>query len=82
MRVVGEIPHEKFKITVFSGNNKYQLKIEIDEYEQVFKIPTDQLQSWEDIKPLVTHDFLVKCLHRFVAMRTEWTDTINNNTKL
>lgn len=74
MRVVGEIPHEKFKITVFSGNNKYHLKIEIDAFEQVYKIPSSAVNSWEEIKPMVTHDFLVNCLHRFMSMREEWND--------
>lgn len=78
MRVVGDIPHEKFKITVFSGNNKYHIKIEIDAYEQVFKVPHDEVNSWEDLKPLLTHDFLVSCLHRFVAMREEWNNALKN----
>jgi hypothetical protein len=38
MRVVGEIPHSDCKITIFSWNNRYLIKLEQGLLEQTFKV--------------------------------------------
>ncbi len=72
MRVVAEIPHSHFKIQVFSWNAKYQIKIEIDQYEQTYKVSETNVNSLEDVKSLITEDFLNKVMGRMISMREDW----------
>jgi hypothetical protein len=75
MRTVAEIPHSRFKITVFNWNAKYILKIELDVYEQVYKLPEDAVTSLEQVKAMVTPTFLDSCFQRFLSMRKDFTET-------
>ena len=72
MRVIEEIPHPKFKIQIFNYNSKYIVKVELGQFEQSFKIGESDVIGLEDIKSMVNKDFLSKCLHRFVEMRSDW----------
>ena len=68
MRIVKEIPHSKFKISVFSWNDKYILKIELDNFEQGFKFSQHDF-TLQNVEDLCTDDFLLECLRTFVKMR-------------
>lgn len=72
MRVVAEIPHERYKIQVFNYNSKYILKIELGQFEQVFKIGEFDVMGLDDVKAMITPALLDNCLDRFVAMRADW----------
>jgi hypothetical protein len=76
MRTVAEIPHELFKITVFSYNSKYILKIELDSYEQVFKISEDSDYNLEDIKAILNENFLDEAFKVFLSMRENFTKAL------
>jgi len=81
MRVVEEIAHPVFKITVFSWNGKYLIKIELDQYEQTFKIKEQDVMGTNDIKAMLNDAFLESCMHRFITMRQDFSKTfqsINN----
>ena len=73
MRVVEEIPHHTFKITVFNWNGKYLVKIEVATYEQTYKIDESSVRGVDDVKRLLTEEFLEACMRRFVEMRTDFT---------
>ena len=77
MRIVAEIPHPRFKITVFQWNAKFLLKVELDVYEQVYKLPEDAVTGVDQVKRLVTPVFLDSCFQRFLSMRTDFTETYN-----
>lgn len=72
MRTVAEIPHHTFRISVFSYNAKYILKIELGQFEQVYKINEMDVNGLEDIKSMVNDAFLEQCMDRFLSMRTDW----------
>lgn len=72
MRVIAEIPHNRYKIQIFNYNSKYILKIELGQFEQVFKIGELDVMGLEDIHAMVTEELLENCLERFVSMRTDW----------
>lgn len=74
MRIVEEIPHPQFKITVFSWNNKYIIKIEIGQFEQVYKINDMDVSGLDDIHKMLNQDFLEKVMHRFMDMRTDFSE--------
>ena len=72
MRLVETIPHDRFTIQVFAWNGKYLLKIELDQYEQTFKIPETDVMGAGALKTVLTPDFLHAVLKIFVEMRTVW----------
>lgn len=78
MRVVKEIPHEKYKIQIFQYNNKYILKIELGQFEQTYKIGETDVFGLEDVERMITEELLTNTLHRFVEMRNDWSEAFKN----
>lgn len=78
MRVVEEIPHNQFKITVFSWNNKYIVKIEIGQFEQSYKINESDVMGVDDIKMMLNDEFLSKVMARFVEMRSDFSKSFQS----
>ena len=68
MRIVGEIPHADCKITLFSWNNRYLIKIERGRFEQTFKINQFDLLVEDDLKKIVNSTFIDESLARFKLM--------------
>lgn len=77
MRVIGEISHPLCKISIFYMNQKYIIKVEKDTYEQTYKLSEFDylIKDVEDIKKLVSENFIQKCLAIFLNMQE-----INNQT--
>jgi hypothetical protein len=81
MRIVKEIPHERYKIQLHQYNGKYILKIELGQYEQSYKINELDIEDSNAIDKMLTEEFLKNCLSRFLTMRRDWEkafDTIKN----
>tara|TARA_B100000768_G_scaffold112236_1_gene103966 strand:+ start:11944 stop:12183 length:240 start_codon:yes stop_codon:yes gene_type:complete len=78
MRVIAEIPHSHFKIQIFSWNGKYQLKIEIDQYEQTYKVSETNVKGLEEVKALITEEFLSKVMGRMISMREDWNEALKS----
>lgn len=72
MRLVTDIPHARYKIQVFHYNSKYIVKIELGQFEQVYKIGELDINGLEDVVKMVNEDLLKNCLERFIAMRSDW----------
>jgi hypothetical protein len=70
MRIIDEIPHELFKINVFNWNSKFILKIELDNFEQHFKISEDAVKGPEDIRKILNDAFLDEVFKNFLNMRS------------
>lgn len=72
MRVIAEIPHPEFKISVFSWNGKFIVKIEAGIYEQAFRISEDIVEGdIEKIKVLIDEELIASCRARFLSMRDD-----------
>ncbi len=78
MRIVKEIPHPRFKITVFSWNQKYIIKIEDAHLEQVYKIDEHQVAGLAEVEQMINTPFLLKVLERFAAMSQDFNETWQN----
>ena len=78
MRIVEEIPHNQFKISIFSWNNKFIIKIEIGQFEQVYKINESDVMGVDDIKSMLDDAFLSKVMNRFVDMRSDFANSYKN----
>lgn len=68
MRIIGEIPHPDCKITLFSWNNRYLIKLEQGLLEQTFKVDQFDLPGEETLNQIVSPDFIDEALARFDAM--------------
>ncbi|MGB3468278.1 MAG: hypothetical protein WBA74_23535 [Cyclobacteriaceae bacterium] len=69
MRVVKEIPGDRYNTTIYSWNNKYLVKIEQGNYEQTFKVNEMDLLPGTDISEIVADEvFLKKVEDRFRDM--------------
>lgn len=78
MRVVGEIPNPHCKITIFSWNNKYLIKLEQGLLEQTFKVSEMDVTGDEDIKKLIEGNFLKSALERFNNMNQSLYEALEN----
>ena len=68
MRVVSEIPHPEVKITVFSWNGKYLIKLEKGPLEQTYKVSEIDVLDETDINKMLDDTFIIKALERFSEM--------------
>lgn len=78
MRIVKEIPHERYKIQLHQYNGKYILKIELGQYEQSFKINELDIDDSNAIDKMLSEEFLKNCLGRFLTMRRDWEKAFDN----
>ena len=78
MRVIADIPHPRYKIQIFLYNAKYLVKIELGQFEQIFKIAESDVSGLEELKRMVTDQLLRNSLDRFLSMRTDWEEAFKN----
>lgn len=81
MRLVTEVPHSRYKIQIFNYNSKFIVKIELDQFEQVYKIGETDVNGVEEVLKMVNESLLKNSLTRFIEMRSDWGNAfkeINN----
>tara|TARA_Y100001978_G_C23450757_1_gene317572 strand:- start:235 stop:483 length:249 start_codon:yes stop_codon:yes gene_type:complete len=76
MRLIKRIPHDRFLIELHQYNGKYLLKLSLDHYEQIYKIPEDQLENTDFFNELINASFLKSCLNRFISMRSDFLNQL------
>ncbi|WPV01860.1 hypothetical protein SNE26_08750 [Mucilaginibacter sp. cycad4] len=75
MRIIAELPHLDFKISILNMNNKFIVKIEQGSLEQSYKIPEmDLTDGVNSVFELLDDEFLKKVATRFNDMRTDYKD--------
>lgn len=77
MRIIGEIPHPDCKITLFSWNNRYLIKIEQGLLEQTFKVDQFELTGEQDLISMVNEPFIAEALMRFKSMEKSLWEAMN-----
>jgi predicted secreted protein len=78
MRVIGEIPHPQCKITIFSWNNKYLIKLEQGLLEQTYKVSEMDVSNDDDIRKMLDEKFMNAALERFKEMNQSLYDALEN----
>ena len=68
MRVIGSIPHPSITISIFSMNDKYQVRFEAGPMEQIFKLSHSEVNGIDGIKKLMDEVFMQKIMDRFNEM--------------
>ena len=76
MRIIAELPHPEFKISILNMNDKFIVKIEQGSLEQTYKIAgIDLLDGVNSIFEILDEEFLKAVAARFIEMRRDWVDT-------
>jgi hypothetical protein len=81
MRLIKEIPHEHYRITIHNYNAKYLLKIELGQFEQLFKIGETDVMSLDELENMISPQLLSNCLTRFIQMRDDWETAFKNKNR-
>ena len=76
MRIIGEIPNSECKITLFSWNNRYLIKLEQGLFEQTYKIDQFELTGESDLQQIVNTQFIQEALIRFESMNQSLQNAI------
>jgi len=70
MRIIAELPHPDFKISILNMNHKFIIKIEQGNLEQIYKIAeADVLDEVNSVFELLDQEFLKLVAERFTEMR-------------
>lgn len=73
MRIIAELPHPECKISIFSMNQKYIIKLEKGIFEQVYKISEIDVPDGVDgVFKILNDDFLKKASSRFNEMKVDF----------
>ena len=69
MRYVTDLPHSKYKISVYQWNGKFIVKVEaLGVFEQVFKFSEMDVTSIDDLILLFDEPFMEEVDRRFESM--------------
>lgn len=82
MRLVKDIPHERYKIQLFHYNNKYIVKIELGQFEQTYKIGDTNVFEIAEVERMITPELLSNALKRFVEMRADWEEAFKSKNNI
>ena len=76
MRIIAELPHPDFKISILNMNQKFIVKIEQGALEQSYKIPEmDLTEGVNSVFELLDEEFLKTVATRFTEMRKDFKES-------
>jgi len=75
MRIIAELPHPDFKITLFNMNQKYIVKFEQGPLEQSYKLSELDLTGGgaNEIFQMLDDEFMATVAARFSVMRADFS---------
>jgi hypothetical protein len=80
MRTIAELPHPDCKITIFSMNQKYLIKLEKGAFEQTYKLSElDVTEGVNGVFQLLDETFLTSAVQRFKEMRDDFNAAYQRN---
>jgi hypothetical protein len=77
MRLVKTIPHHHFMVQLHEYNEKYLLKITLDQFEQTFKVSVDLVDDVDRLERQLSDVFYNACFQRFLSMREDFNNLLN-----
>lgn len=73
MRAIAELPHPECKITIFSMNNKFLIKLERGAFEQTYKLnELDVTDGVNGVFQILDDEFINSVVERFKHMRDDF----------
>jgi hypothetical protein len=78
MRIIAEVPHPDFKVSILNMNRKFIIKIEQGALEQTYKVTEmDLMDGVNSVFELLDDTFYKTVATRFAEMRKDWKETYN-----
>lgn len=78
MRVIAELPHPDCKITIFSMNQKFIIKLEKGIFEQIYKLSEiDIPDGVNGVFQVLDPEFMKTAAQRFDQMRADFGAAYN-----
>jgi len=75
MRIIAELPHQEFKISILYMNQKFIVKAEQGSLEQIYKVPEmDLTDGVNSVFEILDEAFTAKIAARFADMRDDYKD--------
>ncbi|MEO0627437.1 MAG: hypothetical protein AAFY91_10660 [Bacteroidota bacterium] len=72
MRIIGSIPHPRYKITVFKTSTRFPLQIEDRDLIQIYRLRQGgPIEGFADVMEWLTEERLDKATEIFVEMRQQ-----------
>ncbi len=68
MRIIDSIPHPSITISIFQMNEKFIVKFEAGPMEQAFKFENSEVKGLENLKKIITPEFIEEVRKRFNEM--------------
>ena len=68
MRIIDTIPHPSITISIFQMNDKFIVKFEAGPMEQSFKFDNADVKGVENLKKMITPEFIEDTRKRFNEM--------------
>lgn len=68
MRIIDTIPHPSITISIFQMNDKFIVKFEAGPMEQAFKFDNADVKGVENLKKIITPEFIEEVRKRFNEM--------------
>ena len=73
MRAIAELPHPECKITIFSMNQKFLIKLEKGAYEQTYKLSElDVTDGVNGVFQILDEEFIATVVKRFNEMKADF----------
>lgn len=80
MRTIAELPHPECRITIFTMNQKFIVKIEQGNIEQVFKLAEIDITNGIDgLFQILDEEFIAKVVNRFLEMRKDFKEAYDRH---
>lgn len=82
MKTTTKVSHPVLDISIFLRENTYLIKIVLNQFEQIYRIKQVDVTSMDDVKKMLTSEFLDKVYLRFVEMSKDFKTSFLNINKL
>jgi hypothetical protein len=77
MRFIKEIENKYCRTQLFNFNNKYVIKFEVENLEQIYKFSEQDIINHSDLENLLTDTFMARVIDRFRQMNADYDDIMD-----
>ncbi len=78
MRLVKSIENDFCAATLYSFNNKYIIKFEAANLEQIYKVSELDVSGEEDVEEMLGDTFMKKVMKRFQEMHEDFEEILDS----
>jgi len=79
MRIVGPIPHPKFKVVLYAQEQHWYVEIETGPMKQCFKVPKERASSQAEVQKWLDETFSEETYRIFEAMYRNYKASADRN---